>query len=179
MRSVGSSGRGQVGQPLAGHVHLLSSLPDLIRHPFRDGNAKSTTVTEWMPWSSHGMTTDKYAPERPAASSGPGWWRGAGRLAAPWVLRSEIAIELLLRRFRRPARSFVACSVSPRDFYPFPFSALLFQGCLHAGSFGDDDTAWALRRCIGALLLRRYSSASPPRSVTPADALLGRGCWPA
>jgi len=85
------------------------------------------------------------------------------------VLRSEIAIELLFRRFRRPARSFVACSVSPRDFYPFPVSTPSSRGCFLAGCFIDDDTAWALRRFIGASLLHRYSSASPPRSVTPAE----------
>ena len=110
---------------------------------------------------------------RPAAVSArvDGGVRGALRHLG--CCDPTIAIELLFRRFRRPARSLAACSVSSRDFYPSPPTTLL-QGSLHAGFLSDDDTAWALRRFIGASLLHRYSSASPPRSVTPADALLGR-----
>jgi hypothetical protein len=52
---------------------------------------------------------------------------------------------------------------------PPPFRGYLTPGILA--------TAMRLGRCDGAsgrYSLRRYSSASPPRSVTPADALLGR-----
>ena len=110
--------------------------------------------------SGYGAGSRAGAPHRPAALR-PEEMRDAGRLPAPWVLRSDDRDRMLFRRRLTPrAESCRLLHIVP-GLLPFPNQHSLFQGCFTPGLLATTMQLGRLRRGIGRDFLHRYRLRLP------------------